>query len=119
MTDQALGTTVLLSDEEASLSKQVINDYFPLAARRLGTSDNEPDDEELTSASKVLENTILRNYEPEGTTATFWGRMKAVVQELITWESALVAFVVLLVLAHLWNLVELTALELEVDDNSR
>ncbi|KAG1702456.1 hypothetical protein DVH05_009406 [Phytophthora capsici] len=104
MTDRTLSSTVLLRDQESSLSKQLINDNVDVQAI------NEPErsiseDEELETTSGVLSDD-----EPERRPV-----MKRM-QELVTWESLLVALVVLLVLAHLWNLLELSAANLEAGD---
>ncbi|KAK1931128.1 hypothetical protein P3T76_013317 [Phytophthora citrophthora] len=106
------GSSFLLSEEESSLSKQIMTDNFGQKAARLDTSENEPE-QSISEDEESSTPEVLSNCDPEEATVTFQGRMKKVLPQLVTWESALVALVLLLVLSHLWNLAELSALRLE------
>ncbi|KAL4085748.1 hypothetical protein PRIC1_015083 [Phytophthora ramorum] len=139
--DQALDATILLPDEEASLSKQIITNYFTSdgpRARRLGSSDLEPErsildessgDEELRHYGKMPAEVLHETerepsevYERETVNSGVDNREEramGMLEEILTWEIALSVVVVILALAHcvwMWNLVELSTLNLEFGD---
>ncbi|KAG2781625.1 hypothetical protein JG687_00004832 [Phytophthora cactorum] len=139
--DDSLGTTVLLSEDEGSLSKQVIMNYFTSdgpRTRRL--SDCEPvrnildessgaeelrqsgerstkmDEVHDMEANSPEDFQVERVDAPEGLPEE---RTKGTLDELFTWEIALSVLVVLAALAHcmwIWNLVELSVVGLEFGD---
>ncbi|KAG7387659.1 hypothetical protein PHYPSEUDO_013909 [Phytophthora pseudosyringae] len=133
-TDQALGTTVLLAAADASLSKQIIVDYFTSdgpRGRRLDSSncvparsilDESSGDEELLRpfGDRLANASEARGVETNSSPVeTPEERSKGMLEEMFTWEIAVSVLVVVLALAHcmwMWNLVELSALRLEFED---
>ncbi|ETN11600.1 hypothetical protein PPTG_10435 [Phytophthora nicotianae INRA-310] len=137
--DQALGTTVMLAEDDGSLSKQIIVDYFTSdgpRTRRLDSSD-EPErnildessgDEELRESREIperldkvhgMKTSSPEKVKGERTNASvdlLEERRHWVVEALFTWEIVQSVLVVLVALAQymwMWNLVELSTLGLE------
>jgi hypothetical protein len=138
--DETLGTVVLLSEEKASLSNLVIADYFSSDGRRdrgLESSDHKPErsildessgDEDLRQSGDVptkaseQDASLPRPHEPESATSPVESsppRAKRMLEAMLSWEVVLSVLVVAFALAHcmwMWNLVELSALSLALDD---
>ncbi|CAI5741734.1 unnamed protein product [Peronospora destructor] len=132
-TNQALGTTVMVSDDGKSLSTHIIRDYFTSdgpRSRRLHTNYDEPKRNESSGdtiprqfraiASQTLEERAMEtDSSKDKTTNHQVVRSNSMIEEMRTQKiahMALVLLVLILALAHcMWMLdvVELSALSLE------
>ncbi|CAI5741664.1 unnamed protein product [Peronospora destructor] len=133
-TNQALGTTVMVSDDEKSLSTHIIRDYFTSdgpRSRRLGHTNYDESKRNESSgdtiprqfraiASQALEERAMEtDSSKDKTTNHQVVRSNSMIEEMRTQKiahMALVVLVLILALAHcMWmlNVVELSALSLE------